>query len=118
MVYGTVVSYTLVRDVQAIYLTGHTLQVLGFLVLLSGSSLYNELIRICLPKPDSSEDDIQVSQDELFLASVDGMQPDKLMSWQQVNSSTHVASAAGTNEADCPVVFISFLFFPLTDSDS
>lgn len=40
------------------------LQVLGFLVLVSGTSLYNELIRGCLPSsfslPDPEEDALQV----------------------------------------------------------
>ena len=41
------------------------LQVLGFLVLVSGTSLYNELIRGCLPSssslPDPEEDALQVT---------------------------------------------------------
>ena len=40
-------------------------QVLGFLVLVSGTSLYNELIRGCLPStsslPDPEEDALQVT---------------------------------------------------------
>ena len=45
------------------------LQVLGFLVLVSGTSLYNELIRGCLPSssglPDPEEDALQVAMQML-----------------------------------------------------
>ena len=42
------------------------LQVVGFLVILSGSSLYNELIRICLPNTaltdETTEAEVRLSK--------------------------------------------------------
>lgn len=42
------------------------LQVVGFLVILSGSSLYNELIRVCLPNTavtdETAEAEVSISK--------------------------------------------------------
>jgi hypothetical protein len=51
----TIHSHVEWRSLQVGWERFHPLEVVGFVVLLSGTSLYNEILRSCLPTPSTAE---------------------------------------------------------------